>query len=292
MSGAAGSRDRLHVSQCPPIVFSTTAECNDTDQELLEDLRQKFPVVGDQPSWMDDADPFCCDRCWSNSPRPETPGHETPTTAPPPTDNPEHGPMGAAAGHDTCIGGNSRHPVSSGCARKEETPVSQVADGSNPESDGGNRDDGSYGASSFEQSDGQANGPPVLFPTEFRPGPFNEFPGTNERLRGVGTMLSAGEGGVTQSASRGSGLGRQGRRTGVRPPTTKPDAVAAAFSAHLHGVDKYPLELARLCRFAQFLTENELLREAYEVGFAGALNDLTVFYLASSMRAAPSGGVM
>lgn len=50
-------------------------------------------------------------------------------------------------------------------------------------------------------------------------------------------------------------------------PTQKPGAVAAAFSAHLRGVDKYPLELARLCRFAQFLTENELLREAYEVSF-------------------------
>lgn len=50
-----------------------------------------------------------------------------------------------------------------------------------------------------------------------------------------------------------------------RLPRRKPDTVAADFSAHLHGVDKYPLELARLCRFAQFLAENNLLREAYEV---------------------------
>lgn len=50
----------------------------------------------------------------------------------------------------------------------------------------------------------------------------------------------------------------------ARPPR-KPEAVAAGFSAHLHGIDKYPWDFARLCRFAQFLVENSLLREAYEV---------------------------
>ncbi|CAB1111351.1 unnamed protein product [Ectocarpus sp. CCAP 1310/34] len=72
-----------------------------------------------------------------------------------------------------------------------------------------------------------------------------------------------GAAGLMQSAAVVPGGKRRGSRVGAKPPT-KPDAVAAAFSAHLHGVDKYPLELARLCRFAQFLTENELLREAYE----------------------------
>lgn len=45
----------------------------------------------------------------------------------------------------------------------------------------------------------------------------------------------------------------------------KAETVVGEFSRHLHEVDKYPLDLPRLCRFAQFLTENGLLREAFEV---------------------------
>ena len=64
----------------------------------------------------------------------------------------------------------------------------------------------------------------------------------------------------------GPGLFLRERRGGRgRGPHRKAEAVAADFAAQLHGVDKYPLDLARLCRFALFLTENGLLREAYEV---------------------------
>lgn len=42
-------------------------------------------------------------------------------------------------------------------------------------------------------------------------------------------------------------------------------SVAAEFTKHLHDVNKHPLDLPRLCRLAQFLINNELDREAYEV---------------------------
>lgn len=76
------------------------------------------------------------------------------------------------------------------------------------------------------------------------------------------------EGSRSIGSARGVGVGLHVGGDEARadvPATEKADAVAAAFAAHLRGVDKYPLELARLCRFAQFLAENQLLREAYEV---------------------------
>lgn len=52
---------------------------------------------------------------------------------------------------------------------------------------------------------------------------------------------------------------------GTRRMSPSSVAFAAEFSTHLHGVDKYPLDFVRLCRFAQFLTGFGVLREAYEV---------------------------
>lgn len=60
-----------------------------------------------------------------------------------------------------------------------------------------------------------------------------------------------------------------GRET--RRPSPPSVAIAAEISTHLHKVDKYPLDCARLCRFAQFLTDNGLLGEAYEVRREDAL---------------------
>lgn len=40
---------------------------------------------------------------------------------------------------------------------------------------------------------------------------------------------------------------------------------AADFEAHIRSLDRHPLDFARLCRFAQFLTEKGLLAEAREV---------------------------
>lgn len=80
-------------------------------------------------------------------------------------------------------------------------------------------------------------------------------------------------GGATNRENNRTIGGENGKR-GL--PPRKADAIAVEFSTHLHGVDKYPLELARLCRFAEFLTENSLMREAYEVrtGVGGCLDGL------------------
>ncbi|CAM9194124.1 unnamed protein product, partial [Scytosiphon promiscuus] len=262
-------------------------------QDLLEDLRRKFPVVGDQSSWMDDRDPFCCDRCWQNSPRSESPGEGEPATFSSSMDDQKDGDTSAAAGNFADVSGTSRHPASSGREKEEETPVLPTVDDSNPGiGDGGvgNRGgDPSYGASSSRQSDGQIHAPPVLISTDFPPGVLKEGASTKERIRGVKAMPPEKEAEEVLPTLEALGVEQQIGSPGAQSPITKPEAVAAAFSAHLQGVDKYPLELARLCRFAQFLTENQLHREAYEVilhvvsSFAVVTDDCT-----SEGRTAPT----
>lgn len=67
---------------------------------------------------------------------------------------------------------------------------------------------------------------------------------------------------VVAAAAAATGCQSEIRSKGL---PRKAEAVVGEFSRHLHEVDKYPLDLPRLCRFAQFLTENGLLREAFEV---------------------------
>eukprot|EP00903_Cladosiphon_okamuranus_P013005 g12134.t2 len=202
-------------------------------QELLEDLRQKFPVVRDQSSWGDDTNPFCCETCWENSPLPGPPEVALPVG-------------------DTYRGGevnssrwDPQRPASEEAKRAE---ASAQAAGASRFGDDEVDQDGEAPTSSSNAAKGGDRSPHAVLSTTLPES-------AEEDQRAVRSV-------------RGDGVHLEGRSDGLRadlPPAKKAEAVAAAFSTHLRGVDKYPLELARLCRFAQFLTENELLREAYEV---------------------------
>lgn len=252
-------------------------------QELLEDLQRKFSVVREQSSWGNDTNPFCCDRCWQSSPLLPERGRTT-TTVASPTDDPHsqnnantgEGADGPAYGR----GGNFPHNSALDGEGQEETS----AFGENGSRLGNDEKDCGGHASYNDISsgaEGENHPPPRTFPTAAVSGSLEEKKEAEVRGGGAAvclmpttpvnpaTFLSGREEAEMRPLTVGtSGVEMQGSEragAGQPPPSRRPEAVAAAFSAHLHGVDKNPLELARLCRFAQFLTENELLREAYEV---------------------------
>lgn len=236
-------------------------------QELLEDLRRNFSVVREQSSWGEDTNPFCCDRCWQSSPSlPEVPGGENTTTIAPPTDVPPYQ-----------NNANTREiadePALEGDEHEETLALgaSELRLGNNGNVGGGDASPNNSGAAGGNQASSR------LLPTAVS-GSFEEaevregaavvslMPATPadpatlvlEREEAARLPLPVEANGVEMRGSKRAG-------EGPPQPSRRPEAIAAAFAAHLHGVDKNPLELARLCRFAQFLTENELLREAYEV---------------------------
>ncbi|CAM9277017.1 unnamed protein product, partial [Ectocarpus fasciculatus] len=253
-------------------------------QELLEDLRQKFPVVREQSSWGNETNPFCCDRCWQGSPRPGSPVQENSTKTPTATDDPIQDNANTGRGNDA-YNTSLERLASAEDAGDAQSPPSAVVGTSGSRLRKGDDTGASYGGTAMswpspsENAGGKNCPTPGLLPPVSTPGSIEEdTPATGPvrcgrgavglmptPARGVESLLLKTEETAKPSAAVVPGFGRRGSsRVGVKPPA-KPDAVAAAFSAHLHGVDKYPLELARLCRFTQFLTENELLREAYEV---------------------------
>lgn len=229
---------RVIHSQCLPI---THQHCS--PQELLEDLRQKYSVVRDQCSWEDDTNPFCCDRCWESSPLPGSPEME-PVAAPSVVDALGEIHPGQHVSEDVASG--TRYPPHPALEEAKTGPKSELDAGA---SRLGGSEGGGVGAAPEPSLDAVERGdrsppPAVLSATS-----------VEEDTDAVGSTRGA----VVRSEVRDDGACPE-----LRPPQKKA-SIAAAFSAHLRGVDKYPLELARLCRFAQFLTENELLREAYEV---------------------------
>lgn len=241
-------------------------------QELLEDLRQKFPVVREQSSWGNETNPFCCDRCWQGSPRTGSPDGENNTITPTSTDDPNQDKANTGRGNDA-YNMSLERVASTEDAEEAQSPPSAVVGTTGLRVRNGDDAGASYGGvamswpSPSENADGKNCPTPGLLPPVSTPGSVEE-----DTLATGSVRCGRGAAGLMQSAAVVPGLERRGSRVGVKPPA-KPDAVAAAFSAHLHGVDKYPLELARLCRFAQFLTENELLREAYEVRQGGTGGD-------------------
>lgn len=240
----------------------------------------------EQSSWGNETNPFCCDRCWQGSSRTGSPVEENNTITPASTDDPNQDNAIAGRGNDA-YNTSLERLASAGDAENAQSP-SLVVVGTSGLRLGENGGDGegadaSYGGAAMSPSPsdnaGGKNCPtPCSLPPVFTPGSVEEdTPATGSvrcgrgaaglmptPARGAEALLPKKEEAVMQSAGVVPGLERRGSRVGAKPPA-KPDAVVAAFSAHLHGVDKYPLELARLSRFAQFLTENELLREAYEV---------------------------
>lgn len=221
-------------------------------QELLEDLRQKHSVVRDQSSWGDDTNPFCCDRCWDSSSLPG-PSEEEPAAALPVED--PHGEVNSSpwVSDDAAYSPQKpQHPALKEARTGEKSAL--TAGALRSEGNQGDRDGAAPAPSSNTAERGDRSSPPIVLPTALL-GSIGEDACTKGSIRGAGGTCLELQGGA-------------GARADQPPPTQrKADAVAAAFSAHLRGVDKYPLELARLCRFAQFLTENELLREAHEVSF-------------------------
>lgn len=187
----------------------------------------------DQSSWGNDTNPFCCDRCWENSPFPGPPDLE-PTAAPPTDVDDSNGEVKSSLWvSDAKVDGRSA---------QEATGQSKLGD-------------------TEDQRDGEVPAPSLNSTVERGDRLAPEVPP-------IALLESIEEDSCVTGSVRGAGVHLEERGNGAlaQPPLRrKADAVAAAFSAHLRGVDKYPLELARLCRFAQFLTENELLREAYEV---------------------------
>ncbi|CBN79766.1 conserved unknown protein [Ectocarpus siliculosus] len=233
-------------------------------QELLEDLRQKFPVVREQSSWGNETNPFCCDRRWQGSPRIGSPEWENNTITPTSTDDPNQDNANDGRGNDAYNMSLERVASTEG-AEEAQSPPSAVVGTTGLRVRNGDDAGASYGGAAMSwpspsENAGGKNCPrPGLLPPVSTPGSVEEDTPATGSVR-----CRRGAAGLMQSGAVVPGLERRGSKVGAKPPP-KPDAVAAAFSAHLHGVDKYPLELARLCRFAQFLTENELLREAYEV---------------------------
>ncbi|CAN0363269.1 unnamed protein product, partial [Ectocarpus sp. 12 AP-2014] len=232
-------------------------------QELLEDLRQKFPVVREQSSWGNETNPFCCDRCWQGSPRTGSPDGEKNTVTPTSKGDPNQENANARRGKDA-YNMSLERAASTEDAEEAQLPPSVVVGTTGLRVRRGDDAGASYGGAAMswpspsENAGGKNCPTPGLLPLVSTPGSVEEeTPATGSVRCGWGAAR------LMQSAAV-PGLERRDTRVGTKPPA-KPDAVAAAFSAHLHAVDKYPLELARLCRFAQFLTENELLREAYEV---------------------------
>lgn len=214
-------------------------------QELLEDLQQKYPVVRDQSSWGDDTNPFCCDRCWESSPLPGAP-----QVAPPVGDAHGVGGVNSSPWESDDVGYRTRSPQHPAPEEVNRVETPALAAGVSRLRDDQGDQDGVAPTPSSNATEKGDRSPPSVVPTMLPES-------AEEDTRTIGSV-------------RGDGVYLEVRGDGARadpPPTQKADAVAAAFSTHLHGVDKYPLELARLCRFAQFLTENELLREAYEVSF-------------------------
>lgn len=198
-------------------------------QELLEDLQQKHPVVRDQSSWGNDTNPFCCDRCWENSPLSGPP--ETESVAAPPADD-SHGEVYSSP----WVSDHAAYSVTN-----PQPPASE-------DTDGGDQSEPADCNLTLGDDEGDVDG---AAPTASSNAAEREYsrPSAIGSIRGSEVDLEV----------------RGGEAHAALPAKQKAGAVAAAFSAHLRGVDKYPLELARLCRFAQFLTEHELLREAYEV---------------------------
>lgn len=207
-------------------------------QELLSDLRRNFPVVREQESWENDVDPFCCDACYRSPLAGEF------TT--PPVDHDDN------LEYDTVEIGNLGVGLSSSHHTASEASV------------------------------GSENNIPVagihlkIFHDDDAPEIYGEqlsrrlmASGTvegNQKSRCSGVDSLPGGGTKSKKIKMEAGENFYNRGEGTMP--SRKGNAAAAFAAHLHGVDMYPLELARLCRFAQFLTGNGLLREAYEV-FSG-----------------------
>lgn len=221
----------------------------------------------EQSSWGDDTNPFCCDRCSQSSLlHPELPGEEETTTVPPPTDDP------------SCRNNGSSYPQHSAVEGEEHEETSVLGASGSRLGNNGNTSGGDASNSNSRAADG--NQPPSrLFATAIsgsleetevrgrgRSGANHLMPATpvdpgifrleDEKAAVLSLPVEANSDGMEGSQRGGAG---------PPPPPRRPEAIAAAFAVHLHGVDKNPLELARLCRFAQFLTESELLREAYEV---------------------------
>lgn len=181
-------------------------------------------MVRDQPSWGDDADPFCCDQLQSG-PRDST---ATPSND---TEGDHHDGFKSEMGEGEDSSRASPPAFTSGEKHCDKLP----------EARGGS-------STPVISERGRAKTPT-----------YSRVSGDNPN----GTRAAClPPGGATNGENNRTVGGEEGKRG---PPPRKADAVAVEFSTHLHGVDKYPLELARLCRFAEFLTENSLMREAYEV---------------------------
>lgn len=238
----------------------------------------------EQSSWGNETNPFCCDRCWQGSPRPGSPVQENSTKTPTATDDPIQDNANTGRGNDA-YNTSLERLASAEDAEDAQSPPSAIVGTRGSRLRNGDDAGASYGGTAMswpspsENAGGKNCPTPGLLPPVSTPGSIEEdTPATGPvrcgrgavglmptPAREVESLLLKTEETAKPSAAVVPGFGRRGSsRVGVKP-AAKPDAVAAAFSAHLHGVDKYPLELARLCRFAQFLTENELLREAYEV---------------------------
>lgn len=229
------------------MAVSFTSPTNTALQELLGDLRQKFSVVRDQSSWGDDTNPFCCDRCWESSPLPGP--TETEQVAAPPVDD-FHCENNSSPWPSDEAGYSIRNPEHPALEEPDVGGKLALAIGvSRLGDDQSSRDGAGLAPSSNSVERGNRSLPTVL--------PIKSLRSAEEDACAIGSVRGAG----MPVDVKGDGANAE------LPPTQKAEAVAAAFSAHLRGVDKYPLELARLCRFAQFLTKNELLREAYEVRF-------------------------
>ena len=220
-------------------------------QELLDDLRQKFSVVREHSSWADDTNPFCCDRCLQGSSWSESAGGGQATTPPPDDDLDQEAGEAGTGGEDEAADacGNPRYAAPE--RPRSGEALALCAGRSSPEGNG------AYGDVASQSSAAAVSSVDKAKRESQPPGLTGLLGSTGDDACTMAVPSRANEGAPETPGNDGAG-------TGPRQPQ-KADAVASALSAHMRGVDKYPLDLARLCRFSQFLTENELLREAYEV---------------------------
>lgn len=200
-------------------------------QELLDDLRQNFTVVREQLSRAE-TNPFFCGECNSL--------HRL--RIPPPGMSIAEDPRSGKGDSNFIVPLKARR-LTDHCEGRGSTPVG--------------------GHSSTEKTNRAMNKPPYMTADHQRTAVHSA---DATRRRAV-TTLRGNDDEVPLKEKSPTVVNKVGPRRAL-PPFA---AVAAEFSSHLHNVDKYPLDLVYLCRFALFLTENALLREAYEVSGTGRL---------------------